>query len=104
MAQMMRFELMLQLSRTTPLAGEPLEPLGYICSTYVRRVKTTVFLNAKTIYHKNNNLSKHYLTLLKILETIFTVCLINGGKCVKIALIFICERLCARGGAEGGSL
>ena len=31
MAQMERFELSHRLSQSTPLAGEPLEPLGYIC-------------------------------------------------------------------------
>ena len=30
-AQMERFELSHRLSQSTPLAGEPLEPLGYIC-------------------------------------------------------------------------
>ncbi len=29
LAEKERFELSLQLSRTTPLAGEPLRPLGY---------------------------------------------------------------------------
>ena len=31
LAQMERFELSHRLSQSTPLAGEPLEPLGYIC-------------------------------------------------------------------------
>ena len=30
-AQMERFELSHRLSQSTPLAGAPLEPLGYIC-------------------------------------------------------------------------
>ena len=47
MAQMARFELALQLSRTTPLAGEPLEPLGYICSMRTRRGEAPC--NAKII-------------------------------------------------------
>ena len=32
LAQKTRFELVLRLSHTTPLAGEPLEPLGYFCN------------------------------------------------------------------------
>ena len=31
LAQKTRFELVLRFSHTTPLAGEPLEPLGYFC-------------------------------------------------------------------------
>ena len=31
LAQKTRFELVLRSSHTTPLAGEPLEPLGYFC-------------------------------------------------------------------------
>ena len=34
LAQKTRFELVLRLSHTTPLAGEPLEPLGYFCKPY----------------------------------------------------------------------
>ena len=42
-AQMERFELSHRLSQSTPLAGEPLEPLGYIClcglSSHVAQTK-----------------------------------------------------------------
>ena len=35
LAQKTRFELVLRFSHTTPLAGEPLEPLGYFCNSSI---------------------------------------------------------------------
>ena len=44
-AQMERFELSHRLSQSTPLAGEPLEPLGYICRGFAsfRAIELSTF-------------------------------------------------------------
>ena len=38
LAQKTRFELVLRFSHTTPLAGEPLEPLGYFCMAHIQKL------------------------------------------------------------------
>ena len=50
LAQKAGFEPALQSSHTTPLAGEPLEPLGYFCIAH--------FTKAILLYHIFSSLSK----------------------------------------------
>ena len=60
LAQKTRFELVLRFSHTTPLAGEPLEPLGYFCNGsitfFLFKSYTTIphfFGVVKAFYAKN---------------------------------------------------
>ena len=54
LAQKTRFELVLRFSHTTPLAGEPLEPLGYFCiAQYSSLIQKAILL-----YHIFSGLSK----------------------------------------------
>ena len=48
LAQKTRFELVLRFSHTTPLAGEPLEPLGYFCNS---SISSFLFKSYTTIPH-----------------------------------------------------
>ena len=56
LAQKEGFEPSLRLSHTTPLAGEPLEPLGYFCTAQC----CLRFPNAIILYHIFFNLSKTF--------------------------------------------
>lgn len=57
LAQKAGFEPALRLSHTTPLAGEPLEPLGYFCNVSKEKFSISCF-NAILLYHISIEKSK----------------------------------------------
>ena len=80
LAQKTRFELVLRFSHTTPLAGEPLEPLGYFCmAQYSKAILLyhIFFALSKLFALKNKKSSQNFLKRLTIFFLSFIIALLK---------------------------